>query len=534
MRKVSLSLIIFFLCLNTINAQKYWVSFRDKAGVSFDPYSYFSQRTIDQRQQQGLPLCDSTDFPISEKYLNTISSLVDSMSYTSRWLNGVAVFCDESSSWQIGQLPFVVDIFPMQAQAILAGTFSDSIVTLADKSKKLLHYQTERLGSPKLKENKLDGKGIRIAVLDAGFPNVDKSPVFEKLRNEKRIISTYDFVSRKENVFAHHWHGEATLSCIVGEYEGVNMGMATGAEVLLARTEKASSEGNFEEENWLAAVEWADKNGANIISSSLGYTTYKYFNKDMNGKKSLISHAATIAASKGILVVNAIGNDAMNYWYTVSTPGDADSVLTVGGTDPYLDLHINFSSFGPTADGRLKPNVVAPGRTMAAVGPKGIKEVFGTSFSTPLVAGFAACIWQKNRAMNNMQIFHEIEKSGSLFPYYDFAHGYGIPQASYFTNDTPTALEPTFDFVIVNDEMKVVLREKYAHVEDEKLLGYETRRNFYVKTEGKDGRMKKYSVLLAEKKEVYDVSLSDFASGDKITVHFEGYTNSYEIGSGDK
>jgi hypothetical protein len=517
-----------------MNAQKYWISFKDKAGVTFDPLSYFSQRTIDQRQQQGLSLCDSTDFPVSEKYLKTISSLVDSMSYTSRWLNGVAVYCNEATADQIEHLPFVLDIFPMQGQSILAGQYVDSLSKPLVKKQDLLHYQTERLGSLKLKENHLDGSGIRIAVLDAGFPNVDKSPVFEKLRNEKRIISTYDFVSRKENVFAHHWHGEATLSCIVGEYDGVNVGMATGAEVLLARTEKASCEGVFEEENWLAAVEWADKNGANIISSSLGYTAYKYFNTDMNGRKSLISHAATIAAAKGILVVNAIGNDAMNYWYRVSTPGDADSVLTVGGTDPYQDFHINFSSFGPTADGRLKPNVVAPGRTMAASGPSGVKEVFGTSFSTPLVAGFAACVWQKNRTMNNMQIFREIEKSGSLFPYYDYAHGYGIPQASYFTDAAPAIVEPTFDFVIVNDEMKVVLREKYAHVDDEKLLGYEIRRNFYVKTEGKDGRMKKYSVLLAEKKEVYDVSLSDFAPGDKITVHFEGYTNSYEIGSGDK
>ena len=525
MRPYRLTLFCFLIFLNYCSAEKYWVSFKDKSGVTFNPSDYFSARTLIQRTEQSIPLSDSTDFPVNEQYLSVVSSYCDSISYSSRWLNGVAVFCNEQVKEIISQLPFVLSLKKMDCHSLLTAKKNEKF-ELDKFSLNLLKYQTSRFGSQKFVEKKLDGTGIRIAIFDAGFPGVDKNEVFQKLRVEKRIISTYDFVAKNENVFAHHWHGAATLSCIVGVVNGVNIGMATGAEVLLARTEKVSSETFSEEENWLAAAEWADKNGANIISSSLGYSDYKYFNSDMNGQVSLISKAANIAARKGILVVNAAGNDGDNRWHFIDTPGDADSALTVGGTDPKTDCHIGFSSYGPTVNGKLKPNVCAPAYVVAA-DASGLSNVYGTSFSTPLVAGFAACAWQSNRSMTNMQLFHELEKSAHLYPYFDFAHGYGIPQANYFTDSLKKEIEPTFDFVLVNQELKVVLREKFTHFSDEQLLGYEAQRNFFQKIEKKDGEIKRYTVLIAQQKEMLDINLDELSPGDKITIHFEGFTSSY-------
>jgi len=227
----------------------------------------------------------------------------------------------------------------------------------------------------------------------------------------------------------------------------VKNGNGYRCRILLARTEWTTKEDKQEEYFWLAAAEWADKNGANIISSSLGYGNDWYTVKDMDGKKSVVAFAATVAAQKGILVVNSAGNEYEdNKWRTIITPSDADSVLCVGGTDPYTDRHISFSSIGPSADYRTKPNISAPGHVVAA-NPNGtISHTFGTSFSCPLVSGFAACAWQSNRSLTNMQLFAEIEKSGHLYPYFDYMHGHGIPQASYFTTTKKTIL-PNFHLI---------------------------------------------------------------------------------------
>ena len=520
--------IVIILLIHSRNlfAEKYWISFTDKSGVEFDPYAYFSQRTIDQRLSQGLNLCDEKDFPVNENYCSQVLLLSDSVSYSSRWLNGIAAYTSPDRIESIKALPFVSSVREMNGQVVLAFKTEES-KDLNTYNRALLHYQTDRLGGKLFNERNIDGKGIRIAVLDAGFKGADENSVFTKLRNEKRIIATYDFVRKKEDVFVSHWHGSAALSCIVGELDTVKIGLATGAEVLLARTEKVFSETISEEENWLVAVEWADKNGANIISSSLGYTYNRYFNDEMNGRNSLIAMAATVAASKGILVVNSAGNEARDNWHYIDTPADADSVLAVGGTDPGTDLHIYFSSFGPTSDGRLKPNVTAPADIIAA-SVSGIKEAFGTSFSAPLVAGFAACAWQTNRSLSNMQLFREIEKSGHLYPYFDYAHGYGIPQAKYFT-DTTRTIEPTFDFVIVNDQIKVVLREKYSYPDQEIALGYNAQRNLFYKVTDKYGSVKSYTVFLAGRKEMLNLQAQDFNEGDEVTVHFEGYTSKLDF-----
>ena len=208
------------------------------------------------------------------------------------------------------------------------------------------------------------GKGIRICIIDAGFPEVDESQLFEHIRNNNRIIKTWDFKKNKPDVYRYNSHGTSVLSCIAGVYNGKKVGMATDAEFLLARTERVTYEGIAEEEDWLEAVEWADKNGADIINSSLGYTKAAHFLEDMDGNTTIISRAANLAARKGILVVNAAGNEGRSEWKYVAAPGDADSALTVGGINPWTGLHTSFSSYGPNARHHLKPNVSAFGHAL--------------------------------------------------------------------------------------------------------------------------------------------------------------------------
>ena len=529
MRK-GMALPLFFLLLiqaaKTTAADKYWVFFTDKNGSEFNPQTYFDQGAIDRRNRTGIPLCDSLDFPVNPHYSEIVSSLADSTAYISRWFNGMTVFCTNEELLQIQQLPFVKSIEP-----IVSVEVHPALAPLPSSAKEdvagLLDYQTSRLQADVFKNAGYNGKGICIAVFDCGFPYLKRMNSLAHLFNNNLIKATYDFKRKNENVYHGFWHGTAVLSCIAGINNGVPMGLAPGATFLLAKTESAFLETRSEEDAWIAAAEWADKNGADIISSSLGYTVDFYFNKDLNGK-SRLSRAATIAAAKGILVVNAAGNEATSAWEKVVVPADADSVLCIGGTDPYTDYHIYFSSYGPTADGRMKPNISAPAHIVAAI-DNDLKIVDGTSFSTPLIAGFAACAWQAHRNWSNMELFFELEKSAHLYPYFDYAHGFGIPQAGFFVNHKDTIKEPTFDLVVVNTQAKVVLRDKYAHTGDEKMLGYSPVRNMYFKDESKDGVLKFYEVILAGQNEMMDIDFGDYSPGDILTIHFEGYTTTLTI-----
>lgn len=511
-------------CSSNTESQKYFVSFTDKAGVNFDPYSYFDQHTINRRILHGIPLSEYTDRPVNDLYRKAVCAVADSFTVVSRWLNGVFLYTNQSGIEKISSLPFVSSVVKLDMPVYSTLCSSLRKADVADDLA-LLKFQTARMQGPLFKEKKLNGSGVRIAIFDAGFPHVHDNPLFEHIRKDNRIKATYDFVKKRDHVYDYNNHGAKVLSCIAGIYNGIDMGLATGAEFLLARTENASFEPFSEEENWLAAAEWADKNGADIINSSLGYTHRRYHAHQMDGRTSFVTKAASIAAGKGILVVNAAGNEGASDWETIVSPADGDSVLAVGGTDPYQDVHISFSSFGPTADKRLKPNVSALGQVMTAAWSC-IEEASGTSFASPLVAGFAACVWQQNRSLSNMQVFKEIEKSGHLYPYFDYAHGYGIPQAGYFIDKEKKAVLPTFQITTSDQVIGVSINDRFLSFG---LLPVEVQRNLYYAIRNKNGVLKTYSVLKATRKEVLQISKADYDSGDVLTVHFEGYTNELEI-----
>ncbi len=521
--------IVLLLLLAVVAGQarsqgKYWVFFADKEGVEFNPYEYFDEKAIERRIKHDIDLYDITDYPVRSDYLQEVDRLADSSSHHSRWFNAVAVYADAEQITAISALPYVkkVSAFPRISMQLAEVAISNYDTTLDFQKSLMLENQTMELGLKVFQEHGIDGSGIRVAVFDAGFPWVDELPVFEHIRKDNRILKTWDFTSNKEDVYKANKHGTMVLSNIAGITGNTPMGLATGAEFILARTE-VNTEPFSEEENWLAAAEWADKNGAQIINSSLGYTFHRYFPEEMNGEHSLVADAANMAAAKGILVVNAAGNSGSEKrWHVIGTPADADSVLSVGGVEPNTGYHISFSSYGPTADMRMKPNVSAFGQVIAA-GKDGLTETFGTSFASPLVAGFAACALQEKPELKTMELFREIEKSGHLYPYFDYAHGYGIPKAAYFFDEEKSAGQ-TFQFVEEDGEVAIKINKDVYENQD-----YMTRFVLYYNIQKPSGVLDRYYVISVNKTDVLEIDKSEIPDGYKLNVHYVGYTATYEF-----
>ncbi len=517
MRKY-LFLVLFISAYSSVSFanSRYWVFFKDKKGTTFNPSVYFDSRTLQRNASLSL-LSDSSDFPVSEQYIAQIKGFASKVGYASRWLNAITVETSDSKLKQIEKLPFVSDIQPVM---LTAKTMSANYETdLDDEDSELLKEQTQSMQRDSFALRGYDGHGVRIAIFDAGFPGVNTSPIFEHLRSSGRIIDTWDFVRNKPDVYSHNEHGTMVLSCIAGLANGKPMGMATGAEFLLARTEQ-ESEPFSEEENWLAAVEWAHKHGADIISSSLGYTYQRYFPEQMDGKTSLVARAANIAAAKGMLVVNAMGNDGDNSWKYLSTPADADSILSIGGLDPENFLRIDFSSYGPTSDFRRKPNVSAFAKVVVA-SPKKLTVSYGTSFSTPLITGFAACVLQATKIKDPMKLLHLVESAGHLYPYFDYSHGYGLPQASKILNENYKS-QPTFKFTVANDTVNLVI---FSHE------GYEGpgKGMLYFHFRNEKGVITHYSVVRMNDANLYQFEASEFEGSSVISAWYNGYTSELNV-----
>lgn len=519
LRIVFLPLLIFIFSLPSTSAQEcYWIFFRDKNNTTFDPATYFHPKAIERRLQQGLPLCDSTDFPLNGQYKSQTAALSEEVMGESRWFNALAV-----KTFQIEDilaLPFVKNVQRIDGDFLPAAVETD----IADNNTSTPTQLTEQLYLMKgeaFTEQGIDGKGLRIAVLDGGFKMADTHPAFQHLRDEHRIVATYNFPLKKENVYGWDSHGTMVLSCIAGiDEHGRPLGLATGAEFLLARTE-TGLENRVEEVWWQMGMEWADRNGANIINSSLGYGKDRYNPDEMDGT-SLVAKAAQMAAAKGILVCNSMGNEGDDRtWRTIITPADAEGVLAVGGIDRDGNPS-SFTSLGPTSDGRLKPNVSAMASRVDVANPSRSQlytKASGTSFASPLTAGFAACAWQTHREWNCQQLLAEIEKSGSLYPYYDYQYGYGVPQADYFTHTSPIPKSPTVKLYQTDSAIFIVVPDECIRV-----------KNLLYHIAQTDGRLVEYrTVLIKERENIVKVQKSSYRNIDGwvLRAHYNGYTIEY-------
>lgn len=456
-----LIILLFILEFNLVAQQKYWVYFSDK-NCNSEPA--LSERALERRRRQSIPL-DKKDDQICQTYFDQLSSMPGLRVLTSsKWLNAVSVEVqDQQTRNLINAASFVRKIEPVQKYTRTHEILQSDQLQKTDESTfypaqyGFSYNQIKMMNVNALHEYGYMGKDMLIAVFDAGFQGVDTGSFFQTLYDEHRMVYTHNVVNPTEDVYRYSSHGTNVLSLMAAFKENQYIGTAPDASYCLFVTEDVSQEMPVEEDNWLKAMEIADSLGADVINSSLGYTDFNdtllsHTYANMDGNTTIITKAADIAASKGILVVTSAGNEGNSSWKYISAPADADSVLTVGSVNNNQH-YSSFSSIGPTYDGRLKPNVVAQGEKPFVVTHVGTitNGGSGTSFASPLIAGAVACLWQSAPYLSNMEIIHAVEQhaSQSIFP--DNTLGFGVPDflKSYY------ALHPTDTLPLKNDVVDV-------------------------------------------------------------------------------
>jgi len=441
----SILFVLTLFCLTLLSpgagAQSFfWIGFRDKPASGYSlskPSEFLSQRATDRRARQNIAVTAS-DIPVYRPYIDSLIRLGATPVHTSKWLNGVTVILKNDTLVNaIKKLSFVreTELTKPVAPSKSASSKFETTSPVAGIDTSLYGYsvyQVGQLNGQYLHKNGFKGKGKLIAVLDAGFYRVNQLPAFDTLRLKGRIAGVRDFVYPPTNVYEGHTHGMMVLSTMGGNIPGQLIGTAPEASYLLLRSEDSGSEYLIEEDNWVAAAEYADSLGADIINSSLGYTTFNDAGMDhtyaqMDGKTTRVARGANMAASKGILVFSSAGNDGDKAWRYLSSPADGDSVIAVGAVDK-SGKKAAFSSFGPAPDGNIKPTLAAMGQATAVQSTSGnIALGNGTSFSSPVLAGMAACLWQANPEAAASSIRNALIRSGSQYQKPDSLLGFGIP-----------------------------------------------------------------------------------------------------------
>jgi subtilisin family serine protease len=448
--KSAFIVILIFICGHTYSQySRYIISLTDKKGTQHqlsNPSTFLSPKSIAKRTRFNINY-DSTDLPVSKIYLDSIvlAGKVTVIN-TSKWLNQVLIqTTDEHALTKINAFKFVKKRQPVAFKPSDRAT-NDFIEAITDinketesiksavnslqygnSSKQIQIHEGEYLHNLGFK-----GQHVSIAVLDGGFFNYNSIKAFDSVRNSGRIKGTWDFVENNNQVQEDDPHGMYCFSILAANLPGIFVGSAPEADYYLFRTEEVKSEFPIEEQNWLAAAERADSLGIDIISSSLGYTTfddpsfnYKY--DDMNGKNTIVTRGAELAFKKGILVMNSAGNSGTNNWKFIGAPADGENVLAVGAVNTNRQV-APFSSYGPTFDQRVKPDIVSVGWGTALINSSGLPASGnGTSFSNPNIAGLIACLWQAFPEMNNHEIIKAVKQSADLHVSPDNRSGYGLP-----------------------------------------------------------------------------------------------------------
>jgi len=428
------------------------IQLKHKNGVGYsfrEPGTYLSKRALDRRAKAKASL-DSTDLPVSRVYLDSIrlAGNVRIIS-ASKWLNQVLIqTTDAAALSRINTFSFVrktqpvanklrsdlvySDKFRVEEQMVenersVQAAATGDIYNYGQSSRQIRIHNGDFLHNMGF-----DGKGIIIAVLDAGYFNYQSIKAFDSLRSNKQILGVWDYVASEESVNEDHPHGTYCFSIMAANEPGKYVGTAPKASYYLFRTEDAATEYPVEEHNWVVAAEQADSAGADMISSSLGYylfddPSFNYSYADMNGDRAMITIGADLAARKGMIVCNSAGNEGGSPWKYIIAPADGDSVLAIGAVN-VDSIPGSFSSYGPSSDGRFKPDVASVGVNTWVIATNGnLAAGSGTSFSNPNLAGLIACLWQAFPEFSNMEILDAVKRSANKYANPDTRVGHGIP-----------------------------------------------------------------------------------------------------------
>jgi subtilisin family serine protease len=438
-----------------------WVFFSDKGQVlSGKQASYcLSERAVARLNAHGL-LPGQQDLPVCGAYVSSLRNAGLAIHTQSRWLNAVSIEGSHSLESLQAICPQVMKVqgvgryrAPLAETGQVQGGITGTAKTQSVINYGAAQYQTEMFALDQLHDLGFTGQGVLVAMFDSGFEEADNNAAFDSLWLNGQITAWYDFVDRDTLVFQEDFHGAACFSFLGANQPGTFVGTAPHSQYILARTEDVGSERHIEEDNWLEAMEWADSLGVNVISTSLGYTEFDpgegdYTYADMDGNTTIITRAADLASSRGILCVVAAGNSGNSPWFYISAPCDGDSVLCVGAVDFNRD-HASFSSYGPSFDGRVKPDVVTMGHAVNFVAPNGQVQIgSGTSFACPQIAGLAASLWSAHPQATNMRLWDAIRRSADRYANPDSAYGHGIPNARIadsllaLQDTVPTGIQP--------------------------------------------------------------------------------------------
>lgn len=457
---------ILFACGSTLSAQQladgvYWVYFRDKAENGYEvdqPGAFLSERSLQRRAWQGLSV-DERDLPVTQDYLLQLEELGVEIKHVSRWLNGVAMVNADSLQFsQVLELPFTdtepwqpdpgIIHFPQQSGGDRFDPPGADQAPAFDYGLSL--EQVALLGTNNLHDMGYTGRGVWVAILDAGFSQVDSLPSFQRLISEGQLLGTRNFVHSGSVFREGSSHGMNVLSSMAGYWPGNLIGTAPDASYYLCMTENPYSETKIEEIAWIEAAEFVDSLGFDVINTSLGYsdfdsTVFDYTYADMDGKTTFISRAASLTASRGMIASNSAGNEGSYPWFYITAPADATDILTVGAVDSEGTI-AGFSSRGPTYDARIKPDVVAQGVLCVLQGVQGgLVLGSGTSFSSPILAGSVASLWQAYPDLSARELIRWVRQSGDRRMNPDITYGYGIPgmaRAYWSITHVPAGLKP--------------------------------------------------------------------------------------------
>lgn len=446
--------LLSFLIIGNLSAQnKYAVELIDKDNDRVEyfiqhPDDMLTQRSIQRRQTLNISL-DHKDVPIDGLLIKQCSEIGVEILSSSKWLNTLFISATNEQIDQIEVLTFVKSVISLEENYTSKNVKTSPI--LLSKKMASVYGESEvfvaQIKIDYLHNKGYTGEGIQIAVLDAGFPGVNTKDAFKELRERNGIVGTYNFVEKSVDVYKNHYHGTMVLSTMGVNKPNIYLGTAYEAKYWLFTTEDVNSETPIEEFNWIKAAEYADSVGVDVINSSLGYYDYdspyrSYIYNDMDGKTSYVSRGATIGAEKGILIALSAGNEGDKDWKYIITPSDAKNVITVGAVNN-IGTPANFTSYGPSADGRIKPDIAAMGVAVPVYDENGnLRNVNGTSFSSPITAGSVACLRQAFPKASVTTIINALHNSASISTSPDDRIGYGIANFEKA-------------FIIINDQLSI-------------------------------------------------------------------------------